>query len=49
MEKLIKESELFERVKTALAELSPVEFVEEVNRALGTEYIINDIDWDYFR
>ena len=40
------ESELFEQIKAALEDLCPVEFVEEVNRALGTDYTINDIDWD---
>lgn len=39
------EDELLERVYCVFKELLTVEFVEEVNRCLGTDYTIDDVIW----
>jgi len=42
-----KETRLLEMMQDALADLPPVEFAEEVNRALGTDYLVDEVEFDY--
>lgn len=37
---------MFRILLNNLEELSPIEFVEEYNRQMGTGLIIDDIEWD---
>ena len=44
--KKVKEEELLDRIYNVFAELSPIEFVEEANRILGTNYVIDEVEFD---
>jgi len=42
----VKESTMVKELNDLLMNLSPVEFVEEYNRQMGADLIVDDIEWD---
>jgi len=46
MSKLITEREMIAFLIANYEMLSPVEFVEEYNRQMGTDYTIDDVEWE---
>lgn len=44
--KEVTENELLEQILKIYQLLSSAEFVEETNKILGTNYTVDDIDWD---
>jgi len=44
--KMIERSVLIERLVEALEDVSAADFIDEINRILGTDYTIDDVLWD---
>lgn len=42
---MITEEDMFVNLIELFIELSPVEFIEEYNRAFGTDFTVDDVDW----
>jgi len=46
MKNKIMEHELIERIIDIFDNVSPEDFLEEFNKIAGTDYKLNDIEWD---